>query len=126
MCADETPKGDEYNCPQCGAKFVVESTADVSPRIEQLLDKFMERCDFALYCQNCEEYVDVQGNVEDPTFRVEGDCPDCTSPFNMQVEVDISDTYLDYFEQGLKSIDYDLYCQTCDEMKSPEQEVIRL
>lgn len=114
----------DFKCPECGLKFIVESADTPSDKMEHILDKAMEKSGLSIWCQTCEKFVSVSGDVEDPDFLVEGeDCPECGSRFAMKVETGLSEMYLGMFKKGMEKYDYRLYCQECEEMRKPDQKV---
>lgn len=117
----------DFECPECGSKFIIETGDAPSEKMSKILDKAIEKSSLVIWCQKCEEFVEISGEVDDPDFLVEGeDCPECGSRFAMKVQTGLSDMYLGLFKQGMEKYDYRLYCQVCEEMRDPEQEITEL
>ncbi len=127
MSKDEEEEETEFRCPECDSKFIIETGDTPSDKMSKILDKAIEKSSLEIYCQTCEEFVEISGDVEDPDLLVEGeDCTECGAKFAMKVETGLSEMYLGMFKQGMEKYDYSLYCQVCEEMRDPEQEVTEL
>lgn len=122
--SEDIEEEQDFECPECNTKFVIESTNAPSGKMKKVMQKAMDRSSMEIWCQICEEFVPVNGEVTDPDFIVEGeDCEECGSHFAMKVETGLSEMYLDIFKKAMEKYDYKLYCQVCEEMKNPKQEV---